>query len=37
MVGHLADNDRALDAGVLGDLADRRLERPADDVYAGVR
>ena len=26
---HLADDDRALDAGVLGDLADRRLQRAA--------
>ena len=28
-VGELADDDRAFDAGVLGDLPDRRLERPA--------
>ena len=32
---HLADHDRALDASILGDLADWRLQRPADDVDAG--
>ena len=35
MVGHLADHDRTLDASILGDLADRSLQRPADDVDAG--
>ena len=32
----LADDDRALDACVFGDLADRRLERPEHDVDAGL-
>ena len=32
----LADDDRALDAGVLDDLAGRRLERPEHDVDAGL-
>ena len=35
MVGHLADHNRTLDASILGNLADRRLQRPADDVDAG--
>src|SRR5665254_5701 len=34
MVGHLADHNRAFDAGIFGDLADRRLQRSADDVDA---
>ena len=32
---HLADHDRAFDAGVLGDLADRGLQRAAHDGDAG--
>ena len=36
LVHHLADHDRALDAGVLRDLADRRLQGLAHDVDAGV-
>ena len=36
IVHDLADHDRALDASVLGDLADRRLQRLADDVDAGL-
>ena len=35
MIAHLADHDRTLDASILGDLADRSLERAADDVDAG--
>src|SRR6185369_13615354 len=31
---HLADDDRAVGAGVFGDLADRGLQRAADDVDA---
>ena len=30
------DDDRALDARILGDLADRRFERPEYDVDAGL-
>src|SRR5208283_4925080 len=33
---NLADDDRTLDAGVLDDLAGRRLERPQHDVDAGL-
>ena len=33
---HLADHDRAFDAGVLGDLADRGLQGAAHDGDAGV-
>ena len=33
---HLADHDRAFDAGVFGDLADRGLQGAADDGDAGV-
>jgi hypothetical protein len=36
MVGDLADHDRALDASIFGDLADRRLQRPADDADPGL-
>src|SRR5215204_2324446 len=36
VVGDPADHDRALDAGVLGDLADRSLERLQHDVEAGL-
>ena len=36
LVEQLADDDRAVDAGVLGDLADRRLQRAADDVDADL-
>src|SRR5271163_2196091 len=32
LVGQLADDDRALDTGILGDLPDWRLNRLADDV-----
>ena len=35
-VDDLADHDRAFDAGVLGDLADRSLERLEHDVDAGL-
>jgi hypothetical protein len=34
IVGDPADDNRSLDAGVLGDLADRSLERLQDDVDA---
>ena len=30
-VGELSDDDRAFDAGILGDLPDRGLERPEHD------
>src|SRR3954468_6182970 len=33
---HLVDHDRALEAGVLGDLAERLLERAQDDAHAGL-
>ena len=36
LVEQLADDDRAVDAGVLGDLAHRRLQRAADDVDADL-
>ena len=33
---HLVDHDRALEAGVLRDLAERLLERAQDDAHAGL-
>ena len=36
LLQHLADHDRAFDAGILGDLADRRFERLGHDVDAGL-
>ena len=33
---HLADDDRAFHAGVVGDLADRSLQRLPDDSDAGL-
>jgi hypothetical protein len=36
LLQQLADHDRAFDAGILGDLADRGLQRAAHDVDAGV-
>jgi len=36
VLGDLADHDRAFDAGVFDDLADRRLERPEHNVDAGL-
>src|SRR5208283_1459420 len=36
VLGDLADHDRAFDAGVFNDLADRRLERPEHNVDAGL-
>src|SRR5688572_30269453 len=36
VVGDLADHNRTLDAGVLDDLADRRLERAEHDIDAGL-
>src|SRR5690606_7202800 len=35
-VKHLADDDRALDACIVGDLADRRLQRTLDDLDSGI-
>ena len=35
-VEQLADDDRAVGAGILGDLAGRRLQRPAHDVDADL-
>src|SRR5262249_20559908 len=36
LVGELADHDRAIGAGVLGDDANRNLQRATDDVDAGL-
>ena len=36
MVGDLADYDGTFDASILGDLADRCLQRPADDADPGL-
>ena len=36
MVGDFADHDRTLDASIFGDLADRRLQCPADDADPGL-
>src|SRR6188472_2521168 len=36
MVDHLADHDGTLDASILGDLPNRRLQRPADDADPGL-
>ena len=36
LIGHLANDDRPFDARILGNLPDRRLERAADDIDAGL-
>src|SRR5580704_315583 len=36
VVHDFADHDRALDAGILGDLAHRRFQRPEHDIDAGL-